>query len=245
MINQDRPRILLVSIGSYGQKYLDEATRKDVGGDVVAVVDVAPNLEEKFPVLREKRIPVYRTLEDFFRVDHADLAVISAPIHLHVPMALACLRQGAHVLCEKPLCLTEEETNALSAAARAANRFLAVGWQQNYDPAILRLKKDILSGRFGAPRRFRCLHAMRRGEVYYARNNWAGKIAVDGIRLTYQRFKKIFSGAEWDALAAKGAKNNMAGVNVPYSVMYISMPVTGVLNLFGVIGEWMERGEKA
>lgn len=38
-------------------------------------------------------------------------------------------------------------------------------------------------------------------------------------------------------LAAKGAKNNMAGVNVPYSVMYVSMPVTGVLNLFGVIGE--------
>ncbi len=45
------------------------------------------------------------------------------------------------------------------------------------------------------------------------------------------------------ALTAKGAKNNMAGVNVPYSVMYISMPVTGVLNLFAVIGEWLERSE--
>ena len=33
-------------------------------------------------------------------------------------------------------------------------------------------------------------------------------------------------------LTAKGARNNMAGVNVPYSVM------------FGVIGEWLERGEK-
>lgn len=45
-------------------------------------------------------------------------------------------------------------------------------------------------------------------------------------------------------LAAKGAKNNMAAINVPYSVMYVSMPVTGVLNLFGVVGEWLERGEK-
>ena len=45
-------------------------------------------------------------------------------------------------------------------------------------------------------------------------------------------------------LTQKGARNNMAGLNVPYSVMYISVPVTGVLNLFALIGEWLERGEK-
>ncbi len=45
-------------------------------------------------------------------------------------------------------------------------------------------------------------------------------------------------------LTQKGARNNMAGINVPYSVMYVSMPVTGVLNLFALIGEWLERGEK-
>ena len=45
-------------------------------------------------------------------------------------------------------------------------------------------------------------------------------------------------------LTAKGANNNMAGINVPYSVMYVSMPVTGVLNLFAVVGEWLERSEK-
>ena len=33
-----------------------------------------------------------------------------------------------------------------------------------------------------------------------------GKIAVDGTRMTYQRFKKIFSGPEWEALAAGGAR---------------------------------------
>lgn len=51
----------------------------------------------------------------------------------------------------------------------------------------------------------------------------------------------IYYGAK---LAQKGARNNMAGINVPYSVMYISMPVTGVLNLFALAGEWLERSEK-
>lgn len=45
-------------------------------------------------------------------------------------------------------------------------------------------------------------------------------------------------------LAQQGARNNMAGINVPFSVMYMSMPVTGVLNIFGLIGEWVERSVK-
>jgi TRAP-type C4-dicarboxylate transport system permease small subunit len=44
-------------------------------------------------------------------------------------------------------------------------------------------------------------------------------------------------------LMNKGAHNNMAGINVPYSVMYCAMPVTGVLNLFALVGEWLERSE--
>ena len=35
---------------------------------------------------------------------------------------------------------------------------------------------------------------------------FCGKIAVDSIRLTYQRFKSIFSGSDWDGLKAKGAR---------------------------------------
>ncbi|MBR1710501.1 MAG: TRAP transporter small permease [Clostridia bacterium] len=46
------------------------------------------------------------------------------------------------------------------------------------------------------------------------------------------------------ALTQKGARNTMAGFKVPYAVMYASMPVTGVLNLFGLIGHWLERSEK-
>ena len=51
----------------------------------------------------------------------------------------------------------------------------------------------------------------------------------------------IYYGAK---LTQKGARNNMAGINVPYSVMYVSVPVTGVLNLFALTGEWIERGVK-
>ena len=179
-VKSSRPHILLVSVGMYGQKYLEETTGGDVGGDVVGIVDVAPNLAEKFPVIAERNIPVFTSLESFFERNKAELAVISSPIHLHAGMVRECLRNGANVLCEKPLCLTEEETRELAEAAKQVNRFLAVGWQLDYDRAVLALKRDILSGKFGKPLRIRCVHAMRRGRKYYARSNWAGRIFLDG-----------------------------------------------------------------
>ena len=120
MARVDRVRILLVSVGMYGQKYLAEAVEHDVGGDVAGIVDVAENLTEKFPVIAERGIPVYHSLQAFFEQDQADLAVISSPIHLHAAMVLECLENGANVLCEKPLCLTEDETLAMAEAARNA-----------------------------------------------------------------------------------------------------------------------------
>jgi len=39
-----------------------------------------------------------------------------------------------------------------------------------------------------------------------ALNNLKGKVAIANGKLTYQRYKQIFSGAKWDALAAKGAQ---------------------------------------
>ena len=40
-------------------------------------------------------------------------------------------------------------------------------------------------------------------------------------------------------LAQQGANNNMAGINVPYSFMYSALPVTGMLNIFAVMGHWV------
>jgi transaldolase/glucose-6-phosphate isomerase len=39
-----------------------------------------------------------------------------------------------------------------------------------------------------------------------ALNNLKGKVAIANGKLTYQRYQQIFSGAKWDALAAKGAQ---------------------------------------
>ncbi len=42
-------------------------------------------------------------------------------------------------------------------------------------------------------------------------------------------------------LMKQARSNSMAGVNIPYAWMYLSLPVTGVLYLFGIVSQWMRR----
>ena len=175
-----RPRILLVGAGGYGRLYLESLLSRDAGADLAAVCDIDPALPEKIPLLRRRGIPVYPDLDTFFARDTADLAILASPVHFHTQMVLACLEHGAHVLCEKPLCLTVSEAQAMEQAAQKAGRFVAVGYQLNYRRDVLALKADILAGRFGSPVRFGVYHGFRRGANYYARNNWAGHITCQG-----------------------------------------------------------------
>lgn len=173
-----RPRVLLVAVGGYGMNYLKEMTERDTGADIAVIVEVMPGIEDMYPVIRERNIPVYKSMEDFYAVDQADLAVISSPIHLHAPMSITAFRHGSHVLCEKPLCLTVAEAQQMEDEARKADKFLAIGYQLNYRRDVWALKQDILAGKFGKPLRLQVVHAMHRGRKYYARNNWAGHITV-------------------------------------------------------------------
>lgn len=184
-------KVLLIGVGGYGAMYLKALHENDLQADIVGICEIRQDLWDRFPFIKEKKIPVYPNVADFYAKDTADLAIISTPVHTHKALSLACLERGTNVLCEKPLCLTMEEAFCMQKAAEKAHRFLSVGYQLNYRRDVLALKQDILSGRFGAPKKLGILQAFRRGENYYARNNWAGKIMQNGIEV----FDSPFSNA--------------------------------------------------
>lgn len=185
----EKVSILLIGIGGYGTNYIKELTEKNVTSAVIAgICEVMPDAEEKFPDIKERGIPLFETPEEFYEGHRADLAVISTPIHLHFNQIIACLRHGSHVLTEKPVCTSVEEAKELLAVEAETGRFVSVGYQLNYSGDVLAMKRDILRGRFGRPVAFKALHAMSRGENYYKRNNWAGKIRVGGYMVNDSPF---------------------------------------------------------
>jgi len=170
-------RVVLVALGGYGEVYLGPLLDDPRGAAcrIVGGVDPRPERCRRLADLEAQGVPVYATLEDFYREHRADLAVISSPIHLHADHACAALAAGSHVLLEKPAAGSTADVDRMIAARDRAGRFVAVGFQWSFAESVLALKADILRGRLGRPLRGRALTLWPRTEAYYGRNDWAGR----------------------------------------------------------------------
>lgn len=87
-----------------------------------------------------------------------DLIDICTPGNLHAEIAVAALRAGKHVLCEKPLANTVAEAEQMTAAATTAaeSGVLAMcGYSYRRTPALALAKQLVMDGRIGAVRQVR------------------------------------------------------------------------------------------
>jgi predicted dehydrogenase len=82
-----------------------------------------------------------------------DLIYIATPPFLHYPQALAALRAGKHVICEKPLALAVEEADELVALAREKNLLCIANLMQRYNPLYEAVRRVVESRVLGE-----CLH---------------------------------------------------------------------------------------
>ncbi len=174
---RERVTAVLSGIGGYGEIYLkallSEAGRERVA--LVGAVDPQPERCRRLDELRALGVPIFASLEAFYAERSAQLAVIAAPIHEHCPQTCLALERGSHVLCEKPLAATVQDADRMAAARDRAGRSVAIGYQWSFSPAILGLKRDVMAGRYGRPRRLTALVLWPRDRAYYQRNDWAGR----------------------------------------------------------------------
>jgi len=67
----------------------------------------------------------------------------------HCEITVAALRAGKHVLCEKPMALTEAEAQMMIDAAKEAGKVLTIGYQHRYDPDVQYSKSVVDAGELG------------------------------------------------------------------------------------------------
>ncbi|NQT91267.1 MAG: Gfo/Idh/MocA family oxidoreductase [Lentisphaerae bacterium] len=80
-----------------------------------------------------------------------DAVVVATPDKLHCEQAVAAAKAGKHVLCEKPMCRSVEEAQAMIEAARDARVTLMIGFTERFNQPCLEAKKRIEAGEIGDP----------------------------------------------------------------------------------------------
>ncbi len=170
--------IVLAGIGGMGAVYLDALLENKEKRDfrLAGTVDPQPQRCPRLPDLQTTGIPVFESLEEFYKLHRADLAVIASPIQFHCGQTCFAVSRGSSVLLEKPAAGTVQEVYRMREAEKTSGRWVAVGFQWSFSTAIQALKKDVRAGLYGRPHRLKCLYLWPRNEAYYRRNDWAGKI---------------------------------------------------------------------
>ncbi len=140
-------RVAVVGL-RFGMAHIEGAL--GCGAEIAAICDCnEDNLRfagERYSIPEEKRFADYRAL--LSRGD-IDAAVIAVPDQWHRELTCAFLRAGKHVLCEKPMALTREDTMAMVRAADETGRKLMVGQICRFTPAFEKAKALVESGVLG------------------------------------------------------------------------------------------------
>ena len=86
---------------------------------------------------------------DVVNCNEIEAVVVATSNKFLMPVAVAALQRGKHVLCEKPPGRNYLETGQMVSAAQAAGRVLKIGFNHRHHPAIWKAHEICVSGAIG------------------------------------------------------------------------------------------------
>ncbi len=138
----------MIGVGNRGS-YLLQGVIQQPNAKVAMLCDIKPDRLDKAATAASKDNPA--TTSDWRKVlDNKEIQVvfIASPPYLHAEMAIAALKAGKHVYCEKPVGLKPAEIKQLLAAAKASKQVFVAGQQLRsivqYQEAIAKIHDGII-----------------------------------------------------------------------------------------------------
>lgn len=134
--------------------------------EVAAICDV--NEDRCNQVAVEFGIPCkYTDFRQMLEKEKPDMVSICTPNYLHAKMSIDAMRQGANVICEKPMASSVEEAQAMIDTQKKTGKVLMIAHQRRFSSQAQYLKKIISEGKLG--------------EIYHARAYWVRRQGIPGM----------------------------------------------------------------
>ncbi len=136
--------------------------------ELIAICDADPaRLKERGDQLGIPAAMQFTDYNELLKLRELDVVSIGLPNFLHAPAAIAALRAGKHVLCEKPLATSAAEAKTMVDEAKACGRQLMVCFNYRFRDDTRWLMGMRSAGKYG--------------DIYYARAGWLRNAGIPGI----------------------------------------------------------------
>jgi predicted dehydrogenase len=142
-----------VKIGIVGSRFQADCIATAVRAmpeeaEVVAVASPTAGNAEAF-AQRHHIARAYADYREMLRDPAVEMISITAPNRLHARITIDAARAGKHVICEKPLCITLEEADAMIDACAKASVLLLYAEELFFAPKYVKAKQMADEGAFG------------------------------------------------------------------------------------------------
>ncbi len=137
---------VLAGIGDIARKRVIPAILAEPRSRMYGFVTRDPSKAKEYPHARW-----WATIEEAVADPAVDAVYIALPVAMHAGAAIAALRAGKHVLCEKPMAINVAEGERMLAEARASGRMLGVSYYRRLYPKLRRARHLIAEGAIGQP----------------------------------------------------------------------------------------------
>ena len=157
----EKVRYAVVGLGHITQVAVLPAFADAENSELTALVSDDPEKLEKLG--RKYKVTgrySYEQFEECLGSGTVDAVYIALPNHLHREYTERAARGGAHVLCEKPLAVTEEDCLSMIRVAEENQVKLMVAYRLHFEEANLKAIDLVQSGKLGDPRLFDSVFTM-------------------------------------------------------------------------------------
>jgi predicted dehydrogenase len=139
----------MIKIGIIGFGYMGHFHYEKAGHfDNVKVVAVLDNNSEKLEEAKQLSMNTYDSIDEFLKED-MDLVIIATPNQWHAKFAIAAMKSGKNVLCEKPATMSVKEIEDVIVVSKETGKFFTVHQQRRFDEDYRALCDVIRSGKIG------------------------------------------------------------------------------------------------
>jgi predicted dehydrogenase len=180
-------RIGIVGMGGFAGSHHEAIARLEDRGAarLICTCDPQPDIfvgEKLAWRFNARGVQVFSDYRSMLEACHRqlDMLVLPTPIQLHAEMHAAATSLGLPVYLEKPPTLDYAELESMIHADARARKSSLVGFNFIIEKMRLSLKERLLAGEFGAIRGATLSALWPRPASYFARNNWAGRLQMDG-----------------------------------------------------------------
>jgi predicted dehydrogenase len=137
-----------------------------------------------------------------------DAVYIALPNSMHRAYTERAAAAGIHVLCEKPMAITEEDCESMIVAAEENDVRLMIAYRLHFEAANLAAIKAVRSGKIGEPRIFTSTFTMnvKEGDIRLDRELGGGTLYDIGI-YCIQAARHVFGEEPMEVFAATATRD--------------------------------------